>query len=471
MRAIDHEKPIRDFSTLRLLAGAGSAMTDTITAQQTAGKRRNTGPMTISLLLVGVSMPTHGGSMLTTVAAFSGDNGEFPLGGLVADAAGNLYGTTSSGGLGGSGTVFEIPAGTDTVNTLASFDGGNGASPAGSLVVDNGNLYGTTQSGGLDDAGTVFEVAAGSNAITTLVTFNGTNGSEPTAGLTEDSNGNLFGTTYYGGANGGIVGGYGTVFEVSAGTNTLTTLASFNGDNGANPHGGVIIDSKGNLYGTAANSGANQDGTVFTVAAGSNTISTVASFNGYDGKTPYGSLVADAQGDIYGTTVYGGLGYQATFPNASGFGTVFEIPTGSNGIENLASFASLGLSGASVRGGGYPQASLLIDADGNIFGTASGLNVDGGSDPVSNGALFELAAGNGVVTTLATFDDNTGVWPAGDLLADVNGNLYGTTQYTGPGGAGTVFELSETGFVVPEPAAVSMAGLGLIGLMRRKRKT
>src|SRR5207249_2399162 len=144
----------------------------------------------------------------TTLASFNLNNGSNPDGGLVLDSSGNLFGTTSSGGPGGSGTVFEVAAGSGAFTTVASFSGINGSNPDAGLILDSsGNLYGTTFQGGAHDFGTVYEVAAGSGAITTLASFTAPEGALPYGGLVRDSSGNLYGTTYSGGAS-----GYGTVF-------------------------------------------------------------------------------------------------------------------------------------------------------------------------------------------------------------------------------------------------------------------
>ena len=147
----------------------------------------------------------------------------------------------------------------------------------------------------------MFELAQGSGTITTLASFNGTNGANPYAGLIEDSSGNLFGTAYQGGAS-----GYGTVFELAQGSGTITTLASFNGTNGANPYAGLIKDSSGNLYGTANRGGTNGYGTVFELAHGSGTITTLASFNGTNGLNPVAGLIEDSSGNLFGTPPQGG---------------------------------------------------------------------------------------------------------------------------------------------------------------------
>ncbi len=217
----------------------------------------------------------------TTLASFNITNGANPEAGLVEDSSGNLFGTTAGGGASKDGTVFEVRASSGTITTLASFNGTNGEFPAAGLVEDSsGNLFGTTSEGGASKDGTVFEVRAGSGTITTLASFNGTNGDGPAAGLVEDSSGNLFGTTAAGGASND-----GTVFEVKAGSGTITTLASFNGTNGARPLAGLVEDSSGNLFGTTLFGGASGDGTVFEVKAGSGTITTLASFNGSNGAS------------------------------------------------------------------------------------------------------------------------------------------------------------------------------------------
>lgn len=203
--------------------------------------------------------------MLMTLTSFNGDDGSSPLCGLVSDGQGNLYGTTASGGTNGYGTVFQLTTGTNpTLTTLVSFNGANGATPFGGLIADGqGNLYGTTTGSGTRGHGTVFQLTTGANpTLTTLATFNGSNGSSPMGGLIADGQGNLYGTTGYGGANGA-----GTVFQLTTGANpTFTTLVSFNGDNGATPYAGLIGDAQGNLYGTTTSGGADGIGTVFELS-------------------------------------------------------------------------------------------------------------------------------------------------------------------------------------------------------------
>jgi uncharacterized repeat protein (TIGR03803 family) len=252
-----------------------------------------------------------GSGTITTLASFNAANGVFPYGGLVMDSGGNLYGKSNTGGSGG-GAIFELAKGSGTLTGLASFNGANGAFPNGGLIIDSsGNLYGTAHDGGANGDGTVFELAKGSKTITALASFNGNNGAGPQAGLILDSSGNFYGTTGAGGASND-----GTVFELANGKHTITTLASFNGSNGADPVAGLILDSSGNLYGTASAGGASGDGTVFELARGSGTITTLASFNGSNGAGPHAGLILDSGGNLYGTASVGG---------ASGDGTVFEV--------------------------------------------------------------------------------------------------------------------------------------------------
>jgi uncharacterized repeat protein (TIGR03803 family) len=352
----------------------------------------------------------QGSGTITTLASCV-NNGDDPSS-LVMDSAGNLYGTTNSGGASYDGTVFELAQGSGTITTLASFNGINGANPSGSVISDSsGNLYGTTDGGGAFGDGTVFELPAGSGTIVTLASFNGTDGQTPDCGLIMDSSGNVYGTTSWGGASGD-----GTVFELAQGSGTITTLASFNGSDGANPKSTLSTDSSGNLYGATTNGGAYGVGTVFELVHSSGTITTLASF--YDGANPNGGVIIDRSGNLYGTTISGG---------DSDFGTVFELAQGSGTITTLASFNG--------TNGQNPYGGVIRDSSGNLYGTA-----DTGDGPSSYGTVFELALGSRTITTLASFSVTTGTYPNAALLMDRSGDLYGTTTEGGSGG-GTVFEL------------------------------
>ncbi|HEY2587110.1 MAG TPA: choice-of-anchor tandem repeat GloVer-containing protein, partial [Tepidisphaeraceae bacterium] len=257
--------------------------------------------------------------------------GANPRSTLIADASGNLFGTATTGGPYADGTVFEIANGSTAITMLASFDGTNGRNPVVGVVQDaSGNLYGTTHQGGANDEGTVFELPAGSNSITTLASFDGSNGAGPQAGLTLDASGNLYGTTTAGGAYDS-----GTIFEIPGGSSgTLTTLASFNGLSAT--YGGLVLDASGNLYGTAASGGADNYGAVYRFIKATSSIQIWASFSKTDGAVPYAGLTCDAAGNLYGTTSQGG---------AYGDGTVFEMGATSAKITTLVSFNSTDGSG------------------------------------------------------------------------------------------------------------------------------
>ena len=242
----------------------------------------------------------------TVLYSFSGADGANPIAGLVRDAAGNLYGTTHGGGAYGYGTVFKLDTkGTETV--LHSFFGGSdGGNSYGGLIRDaSGHLYGTTQGGGgTSSSGVVFKLDKAGNE-TVLYSFTGTggDGANPCGGLLRDRAGNLYGTTSSGGAF-----GLGTVFKVDP-SGTETVLHSFSGSpDGANPYAGLIQDRAGRLYGTTAQGGASNYGTVFKLdKSGKETV--LHSFTvGTDGGILYGGLVRDRKGKLYGTTNVGGIG-------------------------------------------------------------------------------------------------------------------------------------------------------------------
>ena len=286
---------------------------------------------------------------------------DIAYGSVIMDGSGNLYGTTTGGGSGG--TVYKIAAGTKALSTLVTFSGSNGANPEAGLLADaNGNLFGTTFSGG-NGYGTVFEVANNpSHTLTTLVKFANTNGANPAESLIADANGNLYGTTGHGGAN-----NLGTVFEIANNpSHTVTTLATFNGTNGSNPWCRLVVDSSGNLYGTTYKGGANSDGTVFEIANDANhTLTTLATFNGPNGNEPYGGLLMDGSGNLFGTTSIGG---DLTQFSGNGAGTVFEIAN-----DPSHTFSTLAIFNSSSQGYNL-EGDLVMDSFGDLFGTAS----DGG---------------------------------------------------------------------------------------------
>jgi uncharacterized repeat protein (TIGR03803 family) len=239
---------------------------------------------------------------------FGGSDGEKPYAGLVRDAAGRLYGTTTNGGIqnssctSGCGVVFEIDL-NGREKILHRFTGTpDGASPVGGLILDSaGNLYGTTEMGGSAGVGTAFKVTA-SGVETVLYSFGGTpDGAYPQAGVIRDSNGNLYGTTSSSGT-----GGFGTVFKLNA-AGDETILHNFSGgSDGATPLAGLLRTANGNLYGTTFQGGAVYGvGTIFKVDA-NGTETVLHAFDGSDGEYPESPLSPDSKGNLYGATLQGG---------------------------------------------------------------------------------------------------------------------------------------------------------------------
>ena len=266
----------------------------------------------------GVVFKVDPSGMETVLYSFTGGaDGANPQAGLARDSAGNLYGTTSSGGTSGNGVGFTLdPTGKETV--IYSFTGGaNGALPYARLVRDlAGNLYGTTISGGTTGNGVVFKLDPTGNETVLYSFTGGTDGRAPVAGLVRDPAGNLYGTTTIGGdlsAFGGL--GCGVVFKLDS-TGKETVLYSFTGGaDGCQPFAGLVRDAAGNLYGATESGGNSNFGVVFKLdITGKETV--LHTFTGPDGLQVDAGLVRDAKGNLYGTTVGSG---------ASGYGVVFKL--------------------------------------------------------------------------------------------------------------------------------------------------
>jgi uncharacterized repeat protein (TIGR03803 family) len=256
--------------------------------------------------------PSNGGWIESVLHSFAGSDGSYPQAGLVLDTAGNLYGTTKQGGASGFGTVFELKpsSGAWTETVLHSFTVSDGIDPEASLIFDGSdNLYGTTLGGGAYGGGTVFELKHSNGGWTeaTLYSFPGNVGYALEANVVFDSEGNLLGTTAQGPGVDCNTVGCGIVFELSPpGSWIETTLHAFIGSDGERPLAGVILDSQGNLYGTTWLGGANGFGSVFKLDT-SNKETVLHSFSGgIDGSGPFAGLVMDAAGNLYGTTAAGG---------------------------------------------------------------------------------------------------------------------------------------------------------------------
>jgi uncharacterized repeat protein (TIGR03803 family) len=272
-----------------------------------------------------------------------------PWAGLIQGSDGNFYGTTASGGSSGRGTVFTLtPSGTETV--LYSFPAGSSEPYCGLIQGSDGNFYGTTGANGTSDDGTVFGITpSGVKTVLHVFPKTGSDGEIPYAGVIQGSDGNFYGTTYFGGSS-----GFGTVFKVTP-SGTETVLYSFaGGSDGEHPYASVIQGSDGNFYGTTYQGGASGYGTVFKITP-SGTETVLHSFAGgsSDGANPEAGLTQGTDGNFYGNTYLGGAG---------NLGTVFEItPSGTETV--LHSFAGGGSDGAN------PTANLLQSSDGNLYGS------------------------------------------------------------------------------------------------------
>lgn len=379
--------------------------------------------------------------------------------------SGNFYGTTAAGGAAGDGTVFELkPSGTGWVlNPLYNFAGGDdGAGPLSPVIFGpDGTLYGTTTAGGGSNnpdcednfgpgCGTVFNLRPQPTSCKTAICFwNETvlyrfpggsdgglppNGSLPDGALVFDHTGNIYGTASGGSIAGCFASGCGVVYELtpSGGSWTQSVLYSFQGNDqgpdGGVPHGGVIFDHPGNLYGTTYTGGSGGLGTVFQLTpSGSGWMENkLYSFlGGTDGGGPDAGVIFDDSGNLYGSTIYAGTG---------GAGTAFELSNGSWGFTLLYGFV-----GANECG---PHSSLVMDQAGNLYGTT----ICGGVYDDGLGSVFKLTpvSGGWMYTDLYTFTGGSdGKNPIGGLVIDASsGNLYGTAADGGAYGYGVIFKIT-----------------------------
>jgi len=366
-----------------------------------------------------------------------GTDGLSPSASLILDSAGNLYGATYSGGTYNSGIVFELTpgaAGTWDETVIHHFGSGiDGRNPQASLIFDAaGNLYGTTNAGGPLHYGTVFQltpVAGGGWTETVIHNFNSRDGQAPQSSLILDLAGNLYGTSFVGGAY-----GLGVAFELmpkGGGVWTEKVLHSFgHGQDGSYCEAGLILDRAGNLYGTTVNGGTYNEGTVFeltsTGGVWSETILHNFSSNSTDGYQPYAGLIFDAVGNLYGTTFAGGT---------RGYGTVFELMPSAGGNWTEKALHSFN---GTATGGAFAEGGLIFDDLGNLYGTTVG----GG--PSGFGMVFKLApnaGGNWSMKVLHSFNGKDGYLPRTGLAIDAFGNLFATTTSGGAYKQGTVFEI------------------------------
>jgi uncharacterized repeat protein (TIGR03803 family) len=312
--------------------------------------------------------------------------------------------------------VTSVTASGITMSTLWSLtDGTSGEFPYSPLAqYSDGSFYGTTIEGGTFGVGTIFRWAT-NGGLTTLVSFNINNGAIPFGGLCLGKDNNFYGTTYT-----GATYGDGTAFRITPGGG-FTYLNTFNGYNGMYPAAGLVQGTDTNFYGTALEGGAYGYGVVFRMNT-SGTITNLVAFDNLDGAYPSPVLVQASDGNFYGTTENGGT---------NGAGTVFKM-TPSGTLTSLYSFTG-GIDGLS------PVAGLIQATDGNFYG----VTLNGGA--AGFGTIFRITA-SGALTTLYSFTGgNDGSDPWGGLLQAADGNLYGTTEAGGAYGYGTVFQIAPAG--------------------------
>lgn len=327
--------------------------------------------------------------------SFSGSDGARPIGALIFDSKGNLYGATQNGGgsgCGGSGcgVIFELSPSSAgwTETVLYTFTGGaDGSFPVGGLVADSsGSLYGTAMFGGSANVGTIFRLwhTSASWKFSVLHSFTGSEGGEPDAGLVIGSPTILYGTASAGGkqsCSGLLTPGCGTVFKLTHVTSgwKFAVIHFFTGGNGgSNPASSLTLDQAGNLYGTALSGGASTYGLVFKLAPGSTgwkgTI--LHSFSGTDGSSPAAPLIFDKAGDLYGTTQFGGH-----IESGTSFGTAFELSPSASGTWSETVLHNF----AAGYDGQYPSSGLILDEAGNLYGST-----EAGGSAFSAGTVYEI---------------------------------------------------------------------------------
>jgi uncharacterized repeat protein (TIGR03803 family) len=438
-----------------------------------------------------VKPQVQNGPELILYAFQGGNDGEYPGGGLIFDSSGNLYGETAAGGVAnagcdlypGCGTIFELSPNSNggwTETIIYSFQNvSDGYAPSSGLIFDEaGNLYGTTSyGGGANSDGTVFELSPDGNGgwtKTILYSFKGglDDGRTP-EGLIFDGSGNLYGATAEGGQqNCEPKGGEcGTVFELSPNgsggwTEKIIYFFPSGSIDGSTPNPGLIFDRAGNLYGTTFEGGVSSYcaveggcGTAFELSpngSGSWTETLLYSFanDGNDGYSPEAGLIFDQSGNLYGTDTGGPL--NADTCNNLGCGTVFKLsPNGSGGWTETTLYSFQGPSDGSL-----PAAGLILDKNGNLYGTN-----EGGGDAACNcGTAFELSpngSGGWTETPLYEFQGGSdGEFPSAGVIFDQTGHLYGTTLYGGGttcgtgDGCGVAFEISREPFVAFSPISL-----------------
>jgi uncharacterized repeat protein (TIGR03803 family) len=365
---------------------------------------------------------------LMSVAAYSAGV-QSPSGDLLRAPDGNFYGTSREGGAFAAGTIFRVTPESE-VTLLLSFSGeaglAKGSQPRAGLIRDEvGNLWGTTYQGGAFGMGTVFKFNPTTRALTTVVEFNGVNGAHPQAALIADPAGTFWGTTARGGAS-----DHGTVFSLNASNNAFATEVSFTGTTGAavgsEPKAALLRDASGVLWGTTSAGGALNLGTIFTFDPAGPTFTSVLEFTGSNGVAKgaacAAALIHGTAGVLWGTTDRGGT---------ADLGTVFKFNTSDSTLTTVVNFTG--------ANGSNPKARLFNDGLGFFYGTAAG----GGA--FDQGTVFKVNAATSALTTLADLNGTSGLakgsFPLGGLVPDAAGTLWGTASQGGREDLGTIFNI------------------------------
>lgn len=416
----------------------------------------------LTLLLFATLIPVAGLSASSEQILYNFNRSATTPGGLVFDKQGNLYGISLDGGQANLGAVFELsPSANGWTETVLYSFGEDTGHPVQteSLAFDKaGNLYGTTTFGGKNNRGTVFRLSPNAGGVglqwteTIIHSFLASPGQSPMAGVVLDAAGNLYGTTY--GLFGPTDGANGAIFEISPQSATavryrvLHAFQDAGAGDGSGPEAALTFDAAGNLYGTTwaggiAGCGVAQNGcgTVFKLTPTKNggwSYRQIYKFQGLsDGAAPDGSVVVAPNGDIYGTTVMGGIDqYEYCQSGYYGCGTVFQLSPNSDGTYT---HAVLYMFNGPPTDGGSAQSGLILDAGGNLFGTTE----RGGL--LNDGTVFELSpnAGGWQETILHSFGSGSdGYFLDTQPIMDNAGNIYGTTFGGGTNSYGTVFKIT-----------------------------
>jgi len=397
-------------------------------------------PLTLAAIVLSIGSTASAAPQYKVLHAFgAGNDGATVWGGLVRDSKGHLYGTTAGGGAYTYGSVFELTpdsGGKWTEQVLHSFqnNGSDGTEPSSTLILDGvGNLYGTTPDGAnrhcTYGCGVVFELTPHPSGWSEAVLYRfplPRGGCCPYAGVIRDAAGNLYGTAGY-------------PFELSPGSHGWEekVLSRFPGtDNGSEPFAGLVMDPSGSLYGTTEHGGGSPNcgggcGTVFQVTPepdGKWKEHVLHAFGNGDSMAfpGVGALALDSAGRLYGTASGG------TYAQ----GAVYRLSRGAGGGWKIAILHSF----SGGAGGANPGAGVVMDKTGNLYGTT----IDGGTG-CDCGVVYKLAPqanGKWKYTVLHTFIGSDGAQPDANLILDDKGNLYGTTAVGGTAGAGVAFELT-----------------------------